>query len=97
MTKQRTLEEIEAMEQEVREYREAERRAADAAMRDRAAPMLALLNDGTLQRVLDALPALDTVEARSTRYPTLRTGANATRVGIESVMQALRTIPTDAE
>lgn len=92
MTK-RTPQEIDAMEQEVRDYREAERRAADQAAREAAEPMIALLDDGTLQRLLDALPALDQVTSSASRFPTLRSGVNALRVGLESVVQELRSMP----
>ena len=93
MTK-RTPQEIDAMEEEVHAYREAERRAAEQALRDAASQMIDLLGAGTLQQVLDALAPIDDVaEQVAARLPTLRSGANALRVGLESVMQALRSLP----
>ena len=90
----RTPQEIDAMEQEVRDYREAERLAAEQALRDAAALMIDLLGAGTLQQVLDALAPIDAVPAGvAERYPALRSGANALREGLESVMQAVRSLP----
>ena len=92
----RTPEEIQKMREEIAAFEAEEARKNILEIREAAKPLLDLVDDGTLQKVLDAVPALEKLSDDRARFPHLRAHVEAIRISVEQVVAIAGSLPTVA-
>ncbi len=84
----KTPEEIEAMEQEVRAYREQQQREAAAAQREAAQPLIELVESDAFKALEEAIPTLEGLQVNN-----LRPHVDAIRHGLFGLRQTVDLLP----
>lgn len=93
--KQKTPEEIAAMEEEVRAYRTQEAQAKTEETRTKAKPLVDLVQGDAWKALEEALPAVQELANDSETYPHLRVHLDALRNGMFGLTQMVGFLPPD--
>lgn len=93
--KPKTPEEIDAMEREVAQYRQQQAAQAAKDQREKAQPLIDLVQSDGFKALRDALPAIDQLATDTASYPFLRPHLEAIRNGMFGLQQTVDALPQE--
>lgn len=93
MAKSKTPEEIQAMEDEVRQYRAKEAEEQTKVMREKAQGLIDFVGGEPFAQLEAAVPDLETLAADGEAFPFLRDHVAAVRNGLRGLRQTVDMLP----